>query len=231
MLLPTRFLAPRRSPKRNNYISLHENERGDEEDISTGWWEGYNYQDPPTPPAAKPHHHKGEIVSIAASDTRIISVGRIWRGGIDPVLGTPSFGEGFQMAPNGTGPAGYTKLWDLQTGEWLRDLGGRAEALDISNDQSRAAVAFRSDVKIVALSNGDLLRRVKADPGLYDVALSHDNASLYMHGHSGVAMRDLSRGGYLQLETAANVAQRNARGSGGASCPPHAVWPARRQSF
>ncbi|EOD21058.1 hypothetical protein EMIHUDRAFT_208190 [Emiliania huxleyi CCMP1516] len=178
-----------RSPKRNNYISLHENERGAEEDTFTGWWEGDFYEEP-TPPAAKPHHHKGEIVSIAASDTRIISVGTIW------CTPTSTFSHG---DPTG-GPAGYTKLWDLQTGEWLRDLGGRADALDISNDQSRAAVAFRSDVKIVALSNGDLLRRVKADPGLYDVALSYDNASLYMHGRSGVAMRDLARGGYLQFE-------------------------------
>jgi len=112
MLLPTRCLAPCRSPKRNNYISLHENERGAEEDTFTGWWEGDFYEEP-TPPAAKPHHHKGEIVSIAASDTRIISVGTIWctptstfsHG--DPVLGYPSLGAGPKMAPNETGPAGF----------------------------------------------------------------------------------------------------------------------------
>lgn len=168
----------------NNAWSLFEHERDADEDIEAHWWECDEGEC--VEPKAKKHHHKGEIFNIAVSDSRIVTVGTVWNGGPDrmgcPILGGPSLGQGHRAI----GPSpGQTKLWDLHSGAWLRDLGRQASAIAISNDQSRAAIALTPDVKIVALSNGDCLRKVKADGWVYSVALSLDNAFLFMHSNQG----------------------------------------------
>ena len=174
----------------NNAWSVFEDERGADEEINSFWNECYDDFDDVVKPKPKKNHHKGEIFNVAVSDTRIVTVGTVWHpagfGSGCPVLGSPSLGRGCRAI--GDKP-GQTKLWDLQSGAWLRDLGRQASSIAISADQSRAAIALTPDVKIIALSNGDCLRKVKADGIPYSVALSTDNKFLFMHSAAGYVCR------------------------------------------
>ena len=66
----TTYKDAARTSKRSNYLALHEHERDADEDVY------YCMESHDAPPKPKPNHHKGEIVNLVVSNTRIVSVAK-----------------------------------------------------------------------------------------------------------------------------------------------------------
>ncbi len=133
------------------------------------------------------------IVWDLVSDEQLYTV----RAHASPVRGVFFSPDGALLATVSDEPV--VRLWDVQTGETravLADFEGPPQMVAFSPDSARAAVNFRSGVRVWSTRDGALLRAIQTAPGVANRAIAFAGMN-YLVGAGGpdtVSMWDLDTG-------------------------------------